>query len=277
MISTLQPSSLWIGNVQWPEFRAAVRELQARSKMVICPSISHALEYLEDDPDLVPRLIVLATERPGMLTREDTARLADRLPSSASVQLLGSWCEGEIRSGRPLPGLQRIYWHQWASPLSPLGAADLGDAGSTECLPGALLPDGTSDTCAERPIGDDPLVLIRAGDAGTARMLEEACLHLGYTPCQWRSEQPALLPARAIVWDLARWEYAPQTIFAEWQRLGARYASALRIAVVAFPRWDEVAALRQAGVSAILAKPFALGDLQAVLLDQPATRSPLTN
>ena len=34
-------------------------------------------------------------------------------PLARIVGLLGSWCEGEVRSGRPWPGAMRIYWHQW--------------------------------------------------------------------------------------------------------------------------------------------------------------------
>ena len=37
--------------------------------------------------------------------------------TSLSSPLCGSWCEGEMRSGSPVAGLIRVYWHQWQGQL----------------------------------------------------------------------------------------------------------------------------------------------------------------
>src|SRR5206468_630467 len=34
-------------------------------------------------------------------------------PLAGVVALLGSWCEGETRTGRPLSGVQRLYWYDF--------------------------------------------------------------------------------------------------------------------------------------------------------------------
>ena len=58
-------------------------------------------------------VIVVAQAYPGQFSGEALDRLARLAPLARVVVLLGSWCEGEVRSGRPWPGAIRVYWHQW--------------------------------------------------------------------------------------------------------------------------------------------------------------------
>ena len=50
---------------------------------------------------------------PGQFSCEAIDRIRTRAPLARLVGLLGSWCEGEVRSGQPWPGTIRIYAHQW--------------------------------------------------------------------------------------------------------------------------------------------------------------------
>ncbi|MFM7073296.1 MAG: hypothetical protein ACKO38_16030, partial [Planctomycetota bacterium] len=52
-----------------------------------------------------PELIVGFQNRPGQWREEELHVLAGRWPLAVMVSLLGSWCEGEPRTGRPLPGV----------------------------------------------------------------------------------------------------------------------------------------------------------------------------
>ena len=63
---------------------------------------------------LAPHGIVLAQSYPGQFLAEGIERLRAAAPLARLITLLGSWCEGEPRSGRPLPGAVRVYWHEGA-------------------------------------------------------------------------------------------------------------------------------------------------------------------
>ena len=49
--------------------------------------------------------------------------------------LMGSWCEGEVRTGRPWPAVPRLYWHQFPAPCRRELAGLRGGAASTWGLP----------------------------------------------------------------------------------------------------------------------------------------------
>ena len=43
----------------------------------------------------------------------DVEQLRRRVPLAGMVSLLGSWCEGETRTGRPVKGVLRTYWYDF--------------------------------------------------------------------------------------------------------------------------------------------------------------------
>ncbi len=62
-------------------------------------------------------LIVVAQSHPDQFTADEIEALQAKYPLTPVVALLGSWCEGESRSGNPWPGVVRVYWHQWQGRL----------------------------------------------------------------------------------------------------------------------------------------------------------------
>src|SRR5208283_5844085 len=61
-----------------------------------------------------PHGIVLLQACPDQFFAAAIDRLRRRSPLARIIAILGSWCEGESRSGRPLPGMIRMDWHQAA-------------------------------------------------------------------------------------------------------------------------------------------------------------------
>ena len=61
----------------------------------------------------LPQLTVIAQSRPGVVDPQIIARLRRDAPLTAVVSLLGSWCEGETRTGRPLACSERIFWYDF--------------------------------------------------------------------------------------------------------------------------------------------------------------------
>lgn len=64
-------------------------------------------------------LIVLAESRPGEYSATSIDELRACAPLARVWRLLGSWCEGEQRSGHPPAGCINTYWHQW-EPRGPV-------------------------------------------------------------------------------------------------------------------------------------------------------------
>ena len=65
------------------------------------------------DKNASPDLIVLCQSRRGTVLPAANEQLISMFPLAARVVLLGSYCEGERRSGKPLEGWHRRFWYQW--------------------------------------------------------------------------------------------------------------------------------------------------------------------
>lgn len=63
--------------------------------------------------DFLPDLILLVQSYPGEFSASQVDLLRRSAPLAPIGVVLGPWCEGETRSGKPLPGVWRVYWHQW--------------------------------------------------------------------------------------------------------------------------------------------------------------------
>ena len=107
-----RPAVLWVGALGSPEFSRILRELESVVTVEGCASPSVALSRLADLPD-EPVLLLFAQRFPGEFPLDEVESLRRRLPLARCLALVGSWCEGEPRSGQPLPGVTRLYWHQW--------------------------------------------------------------------------------------------------------------------------------------------------------------------
>ena len=70
-------------------------------------------------------------------------RVRQSYPITPVVSVLGSWCEGELRTGWPLVGTHRIHWNDWTSQ----GASELHALAS-----GKFSVFGLPPTCKEEEV-----------------------------------------------------------------------------------------------------------------------------
>src|SRR5437764_86557 len=104
--------SVWIiGDWQEPVFEEAVAWLRLHadcncfdSAVAACGSASNGRG---------PQAMVFVQSRPGQFARVEVEKLHAIEPLARLVALTGPWCEGEQRSGRPIPGVPRIAWRNW--------------------------------------------------------------------------------------------------------------------------------------------------------------------
>jgi hypothetical protein len=223
------------------------------------PDLDAATQRLIDAP-LAPDLIVLTQSRPGEFANSGVDRLRALAPLARIVALLGSWCEGETRSGRPLPGVIRVYWHQWLPRL----AQELDRVRQGRC-PTWGLPATAGDD--ERLLlgGLPPrlsrhgLVAIHAWRFEAADWLAAACRLGGYSTVwlpPWRRTR--VEGAAALVFDGSDFSGREP---AELRRARAELGPLPILLLLDFPRRTDGDRARAAGAAAVLSKPLLVDDL----------------
>jgi hypothetical protein len=184
-------------------------------------------------------LVIACHSRPGMLPlsllEELRATSPGHKPNWEVVSLLGSWCEGELRTGQPWPNVPRVFWYNFRRWLN----ARPKTVGRAE----TLSPAGA--------------VLVAADDYESGAALVDALVAEGHSAF-WAPDRGVLPLARGVqagVWVGGQLTgYAAQRLAKFQTELHARGAKT--IALLDFPRLDEVEACEALGVSAVFGKPW---------------------
>jgi hypothetical protein len=217
-----------------------------------------------------PALIVIAQRWPGEFSSHELTKLKRAAPLAKFIALLGPWLEGETRTGKPWPGMQRIYWHQAESRFNCELELLLDGAPETWAAPDTFHVDerALAAAIAESPSSDPgaaiydptaPLIVIRSSPRDTANSLAELCAEQRWNTL-WLRELPSATPlhASAVLFDVR------SNVSAELSNLAALRAAtddALIIALVGFPRLGDVQRLQSTGVTAVISKPFLTSDV----------------
>lgn len=83
-----------------------------REHAEFAPAVAWLESAAVQDADF-PAAIVVCQSRPGAVAQDEIESLHHRAPLARLIVLTGTWCEGELRSGRPCQGVTRIPWQQW--------------------------------------------------------------------------------------------------------------------------------------------------------------------
>ncbi|MBN2023895.1 MAG: hypothetical protein JW809_14020 [Pirellulales bacterium] len=256
------PRVLLVGRADDREFRAAGGELRRWAEVVDAPDGRAALAAVEQDAAGCD-LVVLAQRYPGEFSHELVDRLRRAVPLAPVVGLLGSWCEGEARSGRPWPGVARVYWRQWpASCRRELARLSAGQ-GSTWTLPATATDEErllAERACVRRRAGLVPIV---TASAAMHEWLAETLRRRGHATAWLRPGEPVRVEgAVAALLDAAEMDSQQTAIV---RHLCQALAPAPVIALLDFPRVEDDARARTAGAAAVLSKPLAIEDLDDAL------------
>ncbi|GAB4139062.1 MAG: hypothetical protein Kow0040_26840 [Thermogutta sp.] len=231
-----------------------------------------------------PDVVLILQRYPGEHRAADLERLRSRLPLARFASLLGSWCEGEVRSGQPLPGVLRFYWHQWLSSGDEHirlfreernRAWSLPPTASDEDLILAEFEQvaSTRDRHAKNPEAkqDAPVLLAISRDYAVFEWLRAAARLWGMTAQRRRAgEELVPIPAQtaAVVIDL-ECDGKPRL-----PRLGLRRTKTGGttrppiVLLAGYPRLREVKHYLRTGATAVLSKPCSLRDLERIVVAQ---------
>ncbi|HID75509.1 MAG TPA: response regulator [Planctomycetaceae bacterium] len=250
---------LLVGSTTRDEFADAVGTLERFGQVVRAADLAEATQLVAAGR-VRPDLIVVAQAFPGQFRGDALERLCRAAPLSRLVGLLGSWCEGETRTGSPWPAAIRVYWHQWqpgaVRELERLAAG----SGSTWSLPVTASEEERLLALAEQPIHRrQGRIGIWASQWAMLDWLQAACLRRGYTPLAMGPRRAA--PAgelAAVIFDAAD---GPDWAVHSLEQLAAARPSVPIVALMDFPRAENHQRLFAAGAAAVLSKPLLLDDL----------------
>jgi DNA-binding NarL/FixJ family response regulator len=252
-------SVLLIGSTRRSEFREARAVLDGLGQVAVAVDAASARSFLAEG-SLAPDVIVVAQSYPGQFSPEAIDQLHRAAPLARVLALLGSWCEGETRTGQPWPGAIRTYWHEWPARVAQEIARLRGGASSTWSLPVTASEEERFLLLADEPVSPrEGLIAISTPDFEMHDWLRAACVRRGYTT-EW------LLPRRprhvegaiAAVFD---GDHCRGREAEPLRRLAAALGRVPLIALLDFPRVGDRARARAAGARAVLSKPFLLEDL----------------
>ncbi|NLY02708.1 MAG: hypothetical protein GXY83_42185 [Rhodopirellula sp.] len=250
---------LLVGEIERAEFRDAVAELRRAAEVTAAKDVDDALGFL-DSGRLVPDLIVVAQAMPGQLSADDIDRLRQRVPLARVIGLLGSWCEGEVRTGKPWPAAVRVYWHQWPARCRRELRRLAAGRGSSWSLPVTASDEEQFLTVADAPlVRGHGLIVIHALEYAMYEWLASACRRQGYATVWLTPNRPPLIGgATAVLFDFGG---GVESELADLKSLAEQLHPAPLIALLNFPRLDERNAVLAAGAAAVLSKPLLIADL----------------
>jgi hypothetical protein len=250
---------LFIGDIDWPEFCNVQTGLESLGRLSCARDPRRATAMLRTG-EIVPDVIIIGQAFPQQFSQLDVDHLLHLAPLCRIVGLLGSWCEGETRSGRPLAGAVRLYWHQWNSRAQ----RELRQLVEGKCPSWGLPATATDEErllagAAEPPPQGQGLVAIQARCPEMGDWLSAACRQCGYSTVLLRRGQLAGIEGAAA----AIFEGSDLTgdELEQLRDLVASLAGAPVIVLLDFPRIEDYHRAIDAGAAAVLSKPLNLDDL----------------
>ena len=249
---------LLIGDTSRPEFRDAVSALEELAQVTRFPDAESAIAAVAEGL-LTAHGIVLAQAYPDQFSVVAIDRLRSLAPLARLIAILGSWCEGEPRSGHPLPGVIRIYWHQAAERICREFPPCFEAQGSAWPLPVTATDEERllASIRAPLPTGRG-LVAIWTRRPEMECVLSDACRRGGFSTAWLHPRQPVRVQgAVAAIYDGASLDAAG---LAELSQLAAEVSPAPVLALLDAPRIQDVRLARTLG-AAVLAKPFRVDEL----------------
>ena len=120
---------LVVGRTDLAEFHDAVGWLDGVCQLDHCETVEEACQVGSHRP---PDVFIVLQPRPGSVSTQAINQLHSSAPLAGLLALLGSWCEGEPRTGYPLQWRRTISWSWRAAASSRRG------------LPGRFWPAGVS-------------------------------------------------------------------------------------------------------------------------------------
>lgn len=252
-----------LGETEHPDFRDAVALVRGESRLVV-------------GGEMPPDVVIVAQSRPDVMGREQLDRLRRAAPLAGVVALAGSWCEGETRTGRPWPGIRRLYWYEfpawWQRQMQLRTAGRCPDwarpanfgfpAAAGKLLADSRLLEGEPGRAVVRA----GLVVLHTSNRATADAVADSFRQAGYSTVWQPPGRPRSVVRGAIagVWDGGQLSDDESTDLAAFCA-ALSYEGAPIVVLLDFPRRDCVDRAMEIGAAAVLGKPWMNAELVSTI------------
>jgi hypothetical protein len=208
-----------------------------------------------------PEVLLLAQARPGCIAQSSVDAFQVAAPLTRIVIVAGTWCEGERRSGHPLVGAVRLYWHEvpgwWRCNLALRVAGLTPDWSRPGDTSGASVAPGRSTPQVDAPFGT---VAIDSIDIATFEAIGDALRAFGFNSIWTPRGRGVTAGACAAIWD------GGQLDRSECQALASLRArldgpGVPIVALLDYPRAEHIAQAQARGASVVLGKPYSVVSL----------------
>ena len=209
-------------------------------------------------------LVAIAQSRQGQFDQALIDAVKAFAGATPVVMMLGSWCEGEVRSDRPAEGVTRVFWHQWKGRFNKF-MRHLENDGVTQWHGPETKTDadriGAPNRLDSKTPSENVCIGISAWNVEAYDSLSAAIQSFGWQT-RWveRTNLSSLEGAiNAICVDAnSRDDNLERRIL--W--LKEQVFEVPMVLSMNFPRNNETSKLRGVGVSHVVSKPFELNDLR---------------
>ncbi len=266
-MSPQPPKILFVGDYWHSDFKTLTANPACVARQV--PTEQLSTEHLSNSSF---DLVVLAAARRNQFSHEWVESIRSKLAPTPLVALLGSWCEGEERSGEPWPGVQRVYWHQWQGRfdffLKQLAANQICDwhLPATANQADGVINQNLKDTLGA--VDQNLTASVSAVSAMHYQMVADALqffgakpvwIEQGQGPRQGQGDGSGSKHADLIVVDGDSWNQDLKSRI-DWLRNDLAFHSPI-VLLLNFPRPSDLAELYSMGITEVISKPFQLTDL----------------
>jgi hypothetical protein len=244
---------IYIGDRKTAELAAPLEWLDERASVVSAENAQRACDLIQSLP--APLAIFVGQSRAGEHPNAAFERLRDVAPLAPIVSLLGSWCEGQGRTGKPWPGAIRLYAHQFVPRVGPQ-LAELASSNTMSWSPPFTATD-EDRLLAASPwprAGARKRIAVVSKQRESAAALCDALATAGYH-AQYIGDHKSLDLA---IWDCPAGFAESRNDFVELTR---RSPGMPWIVLASFPRCGDRAELAELGAAAVISKPFLIDDL----------------
>ena len=264
-MTTQTPKILLVGDYWHSDFQTLIANVACATTLVPTEQLSD--EHLADSSF---DLVALAAARRDQFSHAWVESLRGKLAPIPLIALLGTWCEGEQRSGEPWPGVPRVYWHQWQGRIDFfLHQISSGGISNWQLPATANQVDCVVSHSAENMFSSDERKLtvgISAISDMHHQMVADASLAFAAEPLwieRHQSDNFADEPLSVIVVDGDSWDQDLQARI-NWLRNDLKIDSPI-VLLLNFPRPSDLPGLHYTGITEVVSKPFQLSDFELAI------------
>ncbi|MDO4570568.1 MAG: hypothetical protein Q4D38_09315 [Planctomycetia bacterium] len=271
------PPILVVGAPVLDEFEWVLDFLARQGETLVCEESAQSLIERVAQEALIPRLTLLWRPVPERDQSSEALALKRAFPISPLLSILGSWCEGEGRTGSPEKNASSLMWYDFVTMFPLEKFAWSHDFSSVWNLPESALPDAQIRWALRRSqhLHLEPIppcaTWVETDDFELFRFFRDALSPSPTFGSFSTFDELSLCVddrVRRVVFDCPDWTPATQSCFVE---VRARFPRAQVFAFLEFPRSHEWRQLEEFGAARVFPKPFRLDDFYFAISELEST------